>query len=216
MRVELDHVFVCTNVDAPEAEHLRQFGLREGPSNCHLGQGTANRRFAFDNAMLELVWVVDEQEARSERVRRTRLWERWSGRNTTASPFGICVRPADPDDTRTPPGTWKYQPSNLPAPLAMHIGEASLEEPMWVYLGFQRRVQWEQRFVEHPIGLREVTGLSISCPTPPLSAISRVVLSSQILAVEVGPEPLLTLEFDRARRGEFADLRPHLRVRFAC
>jgi hypothetical protein len=215
MRVELDHVFVCTSVDAPAAEHLRQFGLHEGPSNRHSGQGTASRRFAFNNAMLELVWVVNEQEARSKRARRTHLWERWSGRNTTASPFGICVRPADPGDTRTPPGTWNYQPSYLPAPLAMHIGEAGLEEPMWVYLGFQRRAQWEQRFVEHPIGLREVTGLSITCPAPPRSTISRVVLNSQVLTVEVGPESLLTLEFDRARRGEFADFRPHLPVRFA-
>ena len=60
MRVELDHLFVCTVPGAPEAEELVRFGLREGPSNQHLGQGTANRRFDFANAMIELLWVRDE------------------------------------------------------------------------------------------------------------------------------------------------------------
>ena len=31
MRIELDHVFVCTAPGAPEAEEFVQFGLREGP-----------------------------------------------------------------------------------------------------------------------------------------------------------------------------------------
>src|ERR1700745_45048 len=59
MQIELDHLFVCTSVGAPEAEDLVRFGLQEGPPNQHPGQGTANRRFAFVNAMLELRWVSD-------------------------------------------------------------------------------------------------------------------------------------------------------------
>jgi len=55
MQIELDHLFVCTAPGAPEAERLVQFGLREGPPNQHPGQGTANRRFTFANAMIELV-----------------------------------------------------------------------------------------------------------------------------------------------------------------
>jgi hypothetical protein len=35
MRVELDHLFVCTAPGAPEAEELIRFGLREGPPNQH-------------------------------------------------------------------------------------------------------------------------------------------------------------------------------------
>ena len=30
MRIELDHLFVCTAPDGPEAEELVRFGLREG------------------------------------------------------------------------------------------------------------------------------------------------------------------------------------------
>jgi hypothetical protein len=73
MTVELDRAFVCTALDAPEADLLVAFGLAEGTPNTHPGQGTANRRFYFRNAMLELVWVRDEREARSPLVAPTRL-----------------------------------------------------------------------------------------------------------------------------------------------
>jgi hypothetical protein len=52
MRIELDHLFVCASPGAPEAEKLVEFGLQEGPPNQHPGQGTANRRFSFANAMI--------------------------------------------------------------------------------------------------------------------------------------------------------------------
>jgi hypothetical protein len=136
MRIELDHVFVCTAVGAPEAENLVQFGLHEGPPNQHPGQGTACRRFAFLNAMIELVWVSDKREAQSHNTRRTLLWERWSGRqDIAASPFGICLRPVDPEDTGPPPfPAWEYRPLYLSDPLVMHIGEGGIAEPMWIYL----------------------------------------------------------------------------------
>jgi hypothetical protein len=93
MRIELDHLFVCTNPGAPEAEKLVQSGLHEGPPNQHSGQGTACRRLAFANAMIELFWVSHATEAQSQSTGRTLLWERWSGREHNASPFGICLRP---------------------------------------------------------------------------------------------------------------------------
>jgi len=78
MMVELDHVFVCVAPEAPEADTLAAFGLVEGAPNTHPGQGTANRRFYFRNAMLELVWVEHEDETRSPIVAPTNLWERWT------------------------------------------------------------------------------------------------------------------------------------------
>jgi hypothetical protein len=39
-----------------------------------------DRRFFFENFMLELVWVDKPEETQSEQTRRTRLWERWVGR----------------------------------------------------------------------------------------------------------------------------------------
>ena len=80
MSFEVDHFFICTDIGAPMADALASFGWVEGPPNTHPGQGTANRRFNFDNAMLELLWVHDEVEAVSEPARRLHLLERWQGR----------------------------------------------------------------------------------------------------------------------------------------
>jgi hypothetical protein len=214
MLVELDHVFVCTAVGAPEGEELVRFGLREGPANRHEGQGTANRRFSFRNAMLELVWVYDENEARNEATRRTLLWERWAGRNGTSNPFGICVRPGRGEKGTSAFSGWEYRPTYLPSPLSMEIGEGGLEEPMWVYLGFLSRAQREQHFAEHSSGVREITGLVLTSTAPLQSEASRVVREAKVLAARMGSEPLLEIEFDGGVRGRVEDFRPRLPVVF--
>jgi len=72
--------------------------------------------------MIELVWVSDPAEAQSAQTRRTQLWERWSRRRSGASPFGICLRPAEPDHAAEtaritePFAGWAYKPSYLPEP----------------------------------------------------------------------------------------------------
>ncbi len=210
MRIELDHLFVCTAPGAPEAEKFVQFGLHEGPPNQHPGQGTANRRFAFANAMIELFWVSDASEAQSQSARRTLLWERWSGREYNASPFGICLRPVDPQDTGLPFPAWEYRAAYLPDPLVMHIADVGIEEPMWVYLSFMRRAQREQWFIEHPIGIREITGLTLTTPVPLRSNVSQKIVESGILATRTGATSLLEIEFDGNWRKEQMDFMPHL------
>lgn len=214
MQVELDHLFVCAAPGGPEAEKLAQFGLREGPSNRHSGQGTASRRFSFSNAMIELVWVSDAAEAQNQDTKPTLLWERWCARNDGASPFGICLRPATSQDSGPPFPAWEYRPRYLPDPLVMHLGEAGIEEPMWVYLGFMRRLHRERWFVEHPIGIREITGLTLTTPAPLQSLVSRKIIESGILAARMGATPMLEIEFDGRRRNEHVDFRPYLPLVF--
>jgi hypothetical protein len=214
MRIELDHLFVCTAPGAPEAENLIQSGLHEGPPNQHPGQGTANRRFAFANAMIELFWVRDASEAQSQSARRTLLWERWSGREHNASPFGICLRPVDPQDAGLPFPAWEYRPAYLPDPLVMYIGDVGIEEPMWVYLSFMRRAQREQWFIEHPLGIREITGLTLTSPVPLRSPVAQRIVESGVLSARTGATSLLEIEFDSNRRKEHVDFRPHLPLVF--
>jgi hypothetical protein len=59
MPLEVDHAFIACALEAPEADALLRLGFVEGSSNSHPGQGTA-----------------DPAKARSERTRRTRLWDR--------------------------------------------------------------------------------------------------------------------------------------------
>jgi hypothetical protein len=215
MWMELDHVFICTSSGAPEAEKLVQIGLLEGPPNQHPGQGTACRRFSFANAMIELFWVSDPTEAQNQSTRNTLLWERWAARDSGASPFGICLRPADPKETREPPFPgWEYRPAYLPDPLLMHIGEAGIEEPMWIYMGFMKRAQREHWFKKHPIGICEITRLTLTTTVPLRSAVAQKVVESGVLTTRNGAAPLLEVEFDGNQRNERIDFRPDLPIVF--
>jgi hypothetical protein len=160
--------------------------------------------------MIELFWVSDANEAQNPITRRAFLWERWSGRKSNASPFGICLRPVDSRDTEPPFPAWEYRPAYLPDPLCMHIGEAGIEEPLWVYLSFMQRTQREQWFVEHPIGIREMTGLTLTTPVPLRSHVAQKIMDSGILRTQTGATSLLEIEFDGNRRKESVDFRPDL------
>lgn len=214
MGIELDHLFVCAAPGAPEAEKLIECGLRESTPNQHPGQGTACRRFAFANAMIELFWVNDAEEAQNDSTKRTLLWERWSGRSKDASPFGFCFRPAGAAGPEPPFPAWDYRPTYLPDPLRFQIGEAGIEEPMWVYLEFIDRALRQQWFVEHPLGVREITGLTLTSLVELRSEASQSIVDSGILANRIGLKPLLEIEFDGKQRGRQIDIRPYLPILF--
>jgi hypothetical protein len=214
MRIELDHVFVCATRGAPEAELLVSAGFVEGSPNVHTGQGTANRRFSFHNSMLELLWVSDPAEARSEATRAMGLWERWSARANGASPFGICTRPTISGTEGAPFSAWEYRPAYLPPELCYHIGKAPLEEPMWVHLAFVDRQHRAQHFVPHPNGATDISGLRLLTPAKLLSDPARVALQDGVLTVTPGDQHLLEIEIDRRRRKQTLDLRPALPLVF--
>jgi hypothetical protein len=96
----------------------------------------------------------------------------------------------------------------------MQIGEAGIDEPMCIHLAFMRRAQRERWFTEHPSGIREITRLTLTTPTPLRSDASRKIIESGVLAARTGAESLLEIEFDGHRRKERADFRPHLPVIF--
>lgn len=211
MSVELDHVFILCAVDAPEASALSGLGLQEGPANTHPGQGTACRRFVFRNAYLELLWVRDEREARSESVLRTRLWERWSLRGQGAWPFGIVLRPAGNACTdRAPFPTWPYVPSYLPAGLAIDVAvDTPLHEPAFFYLGFQRGRALGLQPVADGIAAPAITDVTIGIPAlGPQSVAARSAETSRVLSFNRSTEYVLGLTFDGAIAGRTADLRP--------
>ena len=212
MQVELDHFFVCTAAGGPEAQRLLQFGLNEAPPNVHPGQGTANRRFAFSNAMIELLWVDNPAEAQSQATARTLLWERWSRRSEGSCPFGICVRPVDIPPTAPPFPGWEYRPVYLPPPLSMHIGEAGVEEPMWVYLNFITRTQRQKWFHEHSSDIQEITRVVLHTPVPVSSSAARRLVEAGVVHTEPSAGYALEIEFDHNRKGQRIDLGPDLPV----
>jgi hypothetical protein len=217
MSLELDHVFICTATGAPEADQLIEFGLTEGSANRHPGQGTANRRFFFQNAFLELVWVEDPVEAQSELVRRTGLWERWSRRGRGASPFGVGFRPGPEDAKAVSFPTWEYRPPYLPEPLAIHMATNSdvATEPLLFYLAFGRRPNPDdptrRQPRDHAADLRTITGVRVSVAQdgagPELRAAETSCAGLQFTPAN---EDLMKVSFDGESRGETIDFRPAL------
>lgn len=206
--MQIDHIFIRARPGGAEAEVLREFGLSEGSGNVHPGQGTANRRFFFANAFLELLWIADEQEVSNEQTRPTMLRERLSEGH--ASPFGICFRSAASFPT------WDYKPAYLPVGMTIGIAsDAPLSEPMWFYTSAGKApelLEGERRQpLDHAAGLGQVT--AVRCTLPASTTLSAAALASGI-NITKGDEHLLEISFDNEARGMVQDFRPTLPVIF--
>jgi len=216
MTSELDHLFLLTDIGAPAADALVAFGFVEGSSNPHPGQGTANRRFFFHNAMVELLWVDNPAEAQSEPICRTRLWERWSDRHSVC-PFGICLRPAVGAGNSTPFASWAYHPPYLPETLDIAIGINSerLTEPMLFQIPFGKRPDQappeKAQPLKHPIGFYEITRVEIISPvTTSPSPEFQALLDTQQVKLSVGANYHIELGFDGEVQAQRVDFRPGL------
>lgn len=232
---ELDHLFICTDVNAPAAQSLASIGLQEGPSNVHPGQGTANRRFFFHNAMLELLWVHSREEATSDSIRRTQLWKRWQQRASSHTcPFAFCLRPTssiatssiekssiEKSDVETDNPllfeSWDFCPPYLPEPLSISIATNSsiLAEPMLFQTPFSMRPDQkppEKRPpLNHPLGLREITSVAFTVPTDFVHSVElQSVLQKTDIQCRTGEPYGVELGFDHQHRGQSVDLRPEL------
>lgn len=217
MTFEIDHIFIWTDIGAIVADRLISLGLIEGSSNIHPGQGTTNRRFFFHNAMLELLWVHDLEEAQSDVIRRTRLGDRWVDRNTGACPFGIAIRPSKDSDEISAFSTWDYHPPYLPPTISIRVGNNSevLTEPFLFQTPFGKR---PDRFppekvqpIEHRLGLRELThAVLVSPDVSNLSPEFQALLDTGKITLKKRESYCLELSFDTEKQGQKVDLRPEL------
>jgi hypothetical protein len=200
MEFELDHLFICTTIGAPEADRLVAFGLTEGTPNVHPGQGTANRRFFFHNFMLELLWVYNSEEAQSALIHPTHLWQRWVGRSLGACPFGFCLRSTARPSSQLPFSTWEYRPPYLPESLSYSVGMNIdvLTEPMLFYISFGQRQDTypadKSQPLKHAAGLYEVTRVELvsphaNIPSPELQAM----VNANLIELRLGSEYLVLL-----------------------
>lgn len=214
--MEIDHIYICTEAKAPAGDLLKEFGIIEGSSNTHPGQGTACRRFYFHNLMLELLWVENAEEVMSERTKPMRLYERCLSNKNTVSPFGIAFRPTDGMGEALPFPVWDYNPIYLPQKLKIQVAENTpMSEPMYFYLSFARRqdkVPKERREpMEHKVPLREVTSVKIHVKQD--NALSKAALALnqvQNLSIENNKDHLLELEFDNGTFNQARDFRPEI------
>jgi len=216
MPAVIDHVFLCTPRGAPGAERLAGIGLLEGSPNRHPGQGTACRRFYFQNAMLELLWVEDASEAQLEQNRRLDLWRRWSEAGRHYSPFGIILRPAAGTGAQCPFPSWDYRPVGMPE-LQLKIADGTDSmEPLWGYLPSGRppaeAPPGRRQPLEHAAGLAQLTGVHLAGPLPACAAVTHSMEQAGLLTLEASPSHRLELHFDHRGQSKQADLRPEFPI----
>jgi len=118
--LSINHIFIFTDTPDESAEELLSYGFKEGSSRVHLGQGTKNRKFYFKNFYLELLYVHNESEIKSELTAPTKLYERSQYKTINSSPFGLCLD-YDKKDTLLFKECVKYKPTYLPPHMEIEI-----------------------------------------------------------------------------------------------
>jgi hypothetical protein len=142
--------------------------------------------------MLELLWIDKPEEAQSEVIAPTRLWERWKGRwsptdrrsSQGACPFGSCLR--SETDAQLPFLTWNYRPPYLSETSTLSITNNSnnIVEPLLFHLYPCKRPSHQS--LAHHLNLRALTRISLSspyanAPSPDLQNLCKVLFGKLIL-----------------------------------
>ncbi len=207
----LDHIFICVDENAPEADELVFLGLAEGTPNRHRGQGTANRRFFLPGVMLELLWVADLNELQSATTRTLGLADRFAARKDGGSPFGFVFKPKNPRIGNSCPFPFRsYHPAYLPETLDMKVADATPRiEPLYVFIDFLPASCSPAQ--HHPCGIERLTSVHVTFPAQGApSPVARMIDSLPGMSARVGREHLLELCFDDGKRGVRHDLRNRL------
>jgi hypothetical protein len=211
---ELDHVMFFCDPDAPEAAALIERGLHEGPRNAHPGQGTANRRFFFRNAYLELLWVENFAEVQSANVLPTGLWDRWNRRAEGACPFGLVFRPGRRALPR-PIESWTYRPGYFPEGFSIEVAAGIPDhEPLLIYLPFAKPALVEEADPAADVQVGEILDAVLHLPlTGALSPALDALVGAGVVSVEPSRQYFIDLRHVGGA-DEILDIRPKLPVRF--
>ena len=219
MQLELDHIFVCVEPLAPEAEILKTFGLTEGRRRIHRGQGTANVCFFFHNVYLELLWLSDSEEIQSDIIRPLGLWERCRWKETNACPFGIAFRKKILNSPSLPFSTWNYYAPYL-APegfIPISTNSKNLSEPLiFISPSTQKPANLppEKRPpLIHTLQLVQITGLQVTLPgVRNFSPEILTLIELGLVQFSHGDSYHLEIEFDDGKEGRLQNFHPELPI----
>ena len=196
-------MFIFSNQQGKEADALVRFGLTEGSNRVHPGQGTRNRKFYFDNFFLEIIWVHDEKEVKSERIAPLQLWERANHQHNKCSPLGICLSHTEDSDELFE-NSLSYQPVYFPEGVAFDVlpHEEFPDLPWTCRLPLMEQKSISEEPKNHPVGIRKLTKIRLGIPNPGLHADFTAFFDHESkVTFEMTESPHLTLEFDHIEQG---------------
>ncbi|WP_299251729.1 VOC family protein [uncultured Aquimarina sp.] len=209
--MEIDHIFVFSNTLGKEADKLVSFGLTEGSSRFHPGQGTMNRKFYFENFFLEILWVINKKEIQSELTSQTKLWERSQFKKNGYSPFGLCLVNSKSTDKLFEISK-VYQPNYFPKGMSIDIitNEHYSKLPWTFRLPYRDKKKTNSKPIEHSNGIRLLTRTEFEMPMDnSCSEFKTFFQSVNDIDFKNRNRTHLTLEFDNKIQGkskEFSEL----------
>jgi hypothetical protein len=156
--LDIDHIFIFTDTKGKIVDELVSFGLIANESRVHKGQGTTNRTFSFENFFLEIAWVHNELEIKSDLVRPTGLWQRAEFFKNNFSPFGLIIKNNEESDHLFE-NAYKYQPEYFPDGMTFDIIQNTLQPdlPWTCRLPFRREMNAEKTIINHTNKLKSLT-----------------------------------------------------------
>ena len=216
MSLLLDHIFILTDPGAPVADRIAELGLTEGSDNQHPGQGTANRRFFFNNTTLELIYIDDEQECIDGPGRDLDFPGRYQ--QTVASRFGLVARLPTAGTTPTF-SYWPYFPQYFPDGTHFLVGKNSSNpvEPLCICMppnlfnGANKVAQAEALLQKEPVNTGwQLTSLQLTLPVTSVSDTLAAFAHSKPVSLEFGDEHHLKLGFNDRRENQSRCFAPEI------
>lgn len=209
--MDIDHIFIFTDDNGKIADKLVEFGLSEGSNRVHKGQGTTNRKFYFENFFLELVWVHNEDEIKSELVKPIRLWQRAEYKRNEFSPYGLGFENSE-DTNRIFENSFKYQPHYFPKDMAIEFldNENQPHLPWTFRLPFKGQKNNEAEPKNHKTGIKKLTKAIFKYKGAQADKYLENFKDDPTIEFTVSTDYGLTLIFDnkeQGKRGVFEDLK---------
>jgi Glyoxalase-like domain len=199
--MEIDHIFMFIEPDGPQLGQLKSLGLVETYRRKHPGQGTANVCYAFDNMFIELLWLVDRDEALSPAILRTGLVARSRWKTAGTCPFGIAWRGSDDDAI----ATWDFAPPYLPEGVTIDVaidGDDPRQPMMFTFPGSSPPSNWDEARkggLQRAAGFRIVSHVTLTLPSAiaPSPALQAIALQcSAQLTLKSGENFTLEMTFE--------------------
>jgi hypothetical protein len=197
-----DHIFIFTDQQGKIGDQLVEFGLKEGSNRVHVGQGTTNRKFYFENFFLEILWVHDETEINSEPIKPTGLWQRANYQSNDFSPFGLCIVNTDKTD-RLFENAFKYQPAYFPEGMTIDIlkNEFQPNFPWTFRLPFKGQKKNEIEPINHENGIYQLTKVDFYIENIIDENFMQSFLGQERINFIKTDKTWLNLTFDDAKQG---------------
>lgn len=203
--IELDHIFIFSKNGGDEANSLIEFGFVEGSSRVHPKQGTRNRKFYFENFFVEILWVYNETEIRSELISKTGLFDRSRYFMNDHSRFGMCLMNSKETDNLFQ-NAETYQPSYFPEGVTIDILTNSSQASLpWTFRLPEREEEESKNLepIDHPNGIRSLSQITFGYDDSDF--LNEFVMHfEEIPGIDFakGESSFVILEFDEGRQNK--------------